>query len=898
MAQNGGRHPTEAMRSGRGPRPEATALKWTELLDTTQEATAELIDWLCSAVQSSQARKQGAQDPEQQLHEQLATSVLVSGDRGFGKTTVLLSAAAAFQDYKTFLQGAGGEDARAASLEKLLQANHQRLIWLSPLDMEPLPADANLLATLLVRVRDALSLGGAGPGTDRMSSSILMEEGAEDAWGDIEPLVREATFMWEESTGKEQDSRQRAEDQLRSAEIYATFRGRFFKALDSVSRYLAHRIFGRGVPEDVILLLPIDNVDRSTQHLHLILKLTRMVASRKLWFVLAAGRQEFQLFLERTFQKELTESGKLLLGAKGREETMSIARRQAASVMRRVLPPVHRIDIKSLTPRQVWEFRAPASVTGEEDDRPLHVFLRKLVLPSDSSQSDALNHFCDLFDVRARLRSADGLLLEEYSEVLRDQGELLRTEGPGQEPKAQAEQPVFTHAARLALSVSARTALDLWQEARRACGQAAGTTSQRAPPMQAILIAHRMLLMAIDEGELPNWASEQLLHRILRRDSQGRIFLDLTGDPVRRLKLTTLSDALEWPDPGTLKTGVGAALRSELHLRHFKDVVLELHDLDRPERSVQMPAMVCGWFMLLHDLLMITEERQVLTRRVVPLDVTPELLVTKHEVRLAHHRVGELNFRWMLPKWDTFIDSFIFTMQWKALLHRIREPLKTGRKELEAPLFRLVLAAWVDCVCSVADRQRGQWSWEHLPAVPRLLEQGAPRSKAAAQNQALMKGFSRQLDAYERQVASRVDGFFNSSVNERIRYGRLRITRQWIESFLPLLVRPEFVPAEAVKPLSKALGVPPSLAPPKNGRGSTAQPKKSRRLTVASWNRNRMLLSERRYEGVREVLEGTDAYLRLAQSLNTATSEGAQACRQWLEDSCNQWFEAVRSLEP
>ncbi|MBZ4420234.1 hypothetical protein [Myxococcus sp. RHSTA-1-4] len=924
MANDAGSASTPRSSSDRSPRPEALPLKWNELLPTTQKATRDLIQWLCSAVRSLPTRDAGASrepdasDTSRATREQLATSVLVAGDRGFGKTTVLLSAAYAFRQPDDFLPEIE-TSTQARELRSQLKEFTRHMVWLEPLDMEPLPAEANLLATLLVRVRDALELDLSGNKSQKLIPAVLPEEGADDPWGKVDTLVRDATFMWDDKPVQGQDARQRAEYQLKAAEIYADFRSRLFGAIDAVSRHLARRRYGSESSEGVILVLPIDNVDRSIQHLHLILKLTRMVASRRLWFVLASGRQEFQLFLERTFQAELAESGKAAPSPKEQDETRSIARRQAAAAMRRVLPLVHRIEIEPLSPQAVWDFYAPASIAGTASGRkPLWEYLEALRLKAPHQEESGARdqdpyRFADLFDVRERLlvEADNGLLLkhlldamerekEEKEEELGgprekrkhllsvdEQGALYVDSDGGQQPleefrkqqEAHARKepdrlPVFTYAAKLALSMSARTALDLWQEARHACQlqdacdqrDTAAGRAQRGFETLAIDIAHRMLLMAIDESDLPSWGSEQLLHRVIRRDPAGRVTLDLTGEPIQRIKLSALSDALEWRG----KLGVNSKrekhgdvmLRSELHLRYFKDIILELHDLEHPNRSVPIPPQVSGWFMLLHDLLVISNQSRVLNRKLAPLDVTPELVVTRHEALLHADSIVELNFQWLLPQWDTYFDSFIFTMQWKAFTQRIDCLLQNSKSwsdSVERCLFRLILAAWVDNVRAVAGSGRGEWNWSRLHELCDQAGKSPPLDE---------KKLLETTDGYEKAVVQGVQTLHAETQSKRVRYGRPRIARDWLELFLPLMVEPELMPGDSGNSFRNALGLEQALS-----ASQAVHP------LSAAWKHNATLLTQRRYAMVRAA----------AQAAYSPDTAGELSKPAWADGAWKTW---------
>lgn len=73
------------------------------------------------------------------------------------------------------MQAARGH-AQALSADK-------HIVWLEPLDLEPLPRTTNLLTTLLTRVRNALDAGD-GPhaaARDRLSSASIYEEAGDDA---------------------------------------------------------------------------------------------------------------------------------------------------------------------------------------------------------------------------------------------------------------------------------------------------------------------------------------------------------------------------------------------------------------------------------------------------------------------------------------------------------------------------------------------------------------------------------------------------------------------------------------------------------------------------------------------------------------------------------------------
>ncbi|HEX8433623.1 hypothetical protein [Archangium sp.] len=876
------------------PIPESQAFRWDDLLTPTQSALRELLTWLTAACDTSSRTRSD---------EHLSTSLLISGARGSGKTTVLLSAALALRDWKCFLkwendQPPTGEDKFHRDLAEMLKHLSGRIAWLEPLDLEPLPARANLLATLLVRVRAAIDGTRYSGPTRRQGSwapSSLLEESAEDTWGKLDQLVRDASFMWEDFPSAT-DARVRAEQQIKASEIYANFQSRFGEAMEQVARTLAIPKFGASDREQVILVLPIDNVDRSIDHLYNIVKLTRMVTSRRLWFVLAAGHQEFQLFMERSFQKELMGSGQPFVGP-SRDETLAIARRQAATTLRRTLPPNYRLSIGAVAPELAWTYPyqlGERKQGASKEELRLCDLLGKLQLPRSEARGHKLEWFADLFNLGPRLSAS----VQEACRALSREWD-LGAGGPS-EAKAADAPPLLTDAARQALTLPARTLQDLWHATYREW-----RSSARDDGEKAVRVATEMLRNAIDESELPAWASQQLHNRIIRQDAQGRIILDLTGKPVSRAKRTSLSDVMEWPRWESYPEAEGAppvkedpsshgVLTSELHLRRFHDVILLQNDLDTPGNRVPMPGSVAGWFMLLHDLLMLFQEPRVLNVEVTPFEMSPEIVVTLHEL-YVENSAGEssegepfvqLDFLWSLPTWDTFIDFALFTAQWRAFLHESRV-LFTSQPEPACVkrLFRFILAAWVDNVCSVAGLERGQWDLSSgVSAVLEELRQGerpqASSGSPGAEAPSKERGDRSKLEDYERTVRMAINGLLGSIQEKSRGYDRLWMARVWLEQSLPLLALPEFSPSPW---LSHLLNWP---------EGDDYQ-RPGWEALLEHWEHHVHRLKRNRQRWVRAVAMRSSNYEQLREAHGADGHGGASAPQQWLAQVTRAWFLAV-----
>ncbi|RKH52892.1 hypothetical protein D7X55_13935 [Corallococcus sp. AB049A] len=832
------------------PLAEARAFAWADLLTPTRQGLQELFSWL-------EAACEGNANGANTSTEHLSTSLLVSGARGSGKTTLLLSAVQALRDWKSFVRGPPSPE--VASLSRTLERLERRVLWLEPLDLEPVPSQANLLATLLVRVRAALDHSrhakGARGESARWASSIL-EEGAEETWGKLDHLIRDASFMWEDIPSTT-DARVRAEQQIRASEIYANFQPRFADAMEDVARTLSMPRFGASGGEQVLLVLPIDNVDRSIEHLYNIVKLTRMVASRHLWFVLAAGHQEFQRFMERSFQRELIVSGQADIGSRGQEETLAIARRQAATTLRRALPPSYRIALAPVEPHEAWRF----PVDGKEES--LGSLLRRLRLPTGKrTESRVLDTFADLLDLNGRL----------MPDVARCYREALRTDGAeSRDTDARPDEPLLQHVGRLALKLPARTLQDLWLAVRREV--LSGLHSEEEQGEAAVRVAAEMLRNAIDESDLPAWASEQLHHRIVRPDDQGRICLDLTGRPIRRSKRTSLHGVLQGPpsDPGGNGTGAHArVLGTEVHLRRFHEVVLVLEDLEERGREAPLPSNVSGWFMLLHDVLMLFEQPRVLSADVTALEMSPEMLVTVHELWAGRAR-GEpfvqAAFWWPPPSWNTFIEFAVLTAQWRAFLVRLSKGFLSASGGQDVSLrARFIQAAWVENVCSVAGLTLGRWDWGDE-------RQGVVSVLRASQLDAA-------LERYEQHVRDTVAHLVTRIQERSAGYDRLWTAWTWLRNELPLQVLPEFALASDARSL---LRQPPGAASEDGGWEAL----------VKDWRAQAPRLVAFRQQRVRDVMNLSSAAGSLRQALGAGGGRASAAYYGWLDTVVEAWFAVV-----
>lgn len=130
-------------------RPEAQPFKFDELNGNQKKAFKKIMKKLKVAVNVLDNNESSDSSLANPTVPPVYTSnwnpiVFLSGERGSGKTSLLLTLMEEYRKFKT---------QEKSNFERDL---YQRLIWLEPLDMDPLPGPTNLLAAILARIEEAI----------------------------------------------------------------------------------------------------------------------------------------------------------------------------------------------------------------------------------------------------------------------------------------------------------------------------------------------------------------------------------------------------------------------------------------------------------------------------------------------------------------------------------------------------------------------------------------------------------------------------------------------------------------------------------------------------------------------------------------------------------------------
>ncbi|HEX2956403.1 MAG TPA: hypothetical protein VHO70_06220 [Chitinispirillaceae bacterium] len=747
------------------PTNEAKAYNWESLFPGTQNALSKIFHWIDAACTANQQSKISEQEKLASHYESPSTSILLAGDRGSGKTTVLLSAAYAFKlATEDFFGKSGGNGVN--ELKDILNNNRHKVFWLDALDLEPLHPNTNLLATLLVRIRLAIEkMDDQYRDYRSVRHSIL--EGDLETGEALDRLITDATFMWEALAGSSGPGVARAEDQINAAEKSAKFQSDFKEVMEKTTSLVKNI----GLQQTEIFLLPIDNVDRSIEHIANISKLIRLATSKRLWFILAAVRPEYQLFLERSFQKELLRS-RTSNDTSSWDQTQAIARRQAATAMRRSIPENYQICIEPLSPFQAWTFSNHntdeiRNIAGK--DVELRDLLDDDIFSSkDTKEKTRFQKFASLFNITSQL---DNITRNNYLEAT----DYLRVGNNCDDLKE-----IFSGAGKMALGLSMRTLQDL----------KAAIALYQGNKEWAVEVSVRMLRNAIDESNLPFWASRELQDHIIRKDSNDKWVLDLSNNPIGPFKQQKQFSELSYPV--YTNKNVDFIIEEKLQYQEFPDVVLELQDTAHRNNRIPLQPAVAGWLMILHDILVLSENKRVFSEQSLPETIFSSAVQNSHKLIYKKKRNVELLFVWKTPEWPTFTEHFICAVQWTAILNKLKDTFRESTKKLFKEIDclcgkdkeenrriemienakeanRLLHMAWIDNICSVSVENIDDWKWRTLKTLT---------------NDVTGKEYAEEIKLKLSKLISwsRADKFDT----------RKHVAWQWLSRELPLLLGPEY----------------------------------------------------------------------------------------------------------
>ncbi len=345
-------------------RPEGRPLDWSRLFTSQQEAFAQLLAFLVAAtnhLDGAPKRDEGDSGTSGiwlDMHRESRVAFL-SGARGSGKTTVLLSLMRHHLEAREGVADLGGlPHALRTSLHDL----SRRIVWLEPIDMDPMPADTNLLAAILARI-DA-QIGETSP------TRRHRDPGSEyDSWGatgsvqdvtlDFLRLQADVALAWD---GNLASRAQHLDPDIYASEVLRAEAARLSlnKNLGRLLDRLSTEFYYTGHVRSPMFVLPVDDFDLSPSRCLDLLRLLRMISVPRLFTVILGNiRVALSLFgvqthgeITRVAQSSSITAAERIDGRNLHLMIDDIAR----NAMDKLVPGPQRIRLVDLSPNETLKF--------------------------------------------------------------------------------------------------------------------------------------------------------------------------------------------------------------------------------------------------------------------------------------------------------------------------------------------------------------------------------------------------------------------------------------------------------------------------------------------------------------------------------------------------------------
>jgi hypothetical protein len=381
----------ENNRAGR-LRPEARPVAWLWLDESQQAAFKKVASFLADAVERIDRAASMRERTVRWLSDRWNQTVFLSGGRGTGKTTVLTSLV------QTSMEVREAQNLSRELGENEAQVLRKRVVWLEPLDLEPLPSSLNILAAILARLEDATQefLGNTSVETPRKAPGLLdVGSGFQAAMTKLQRLHTRIAFAWD---GNLDQRAGQLDLDTYAVEVKRTehARLRLNHEMSETLEELAKTCFSSRTAYSPLFVLPIDDFDLNPQLAVTLLRILRMISVPRLFALVLGDIRVAEELFKIKFAAEFDKAGATSRQLPVDDLHLKIVVNQvAANALRKLLPTHQRIALTGMMLPEALKFRP----LGELDAALLIRLLTRIqiAIPVSAPQTTVSNLFQFLF---------------------------------------------------------------------------------------------------------------------------------------------------------------------------------------------------------------------------------------------------------------------------------------------------------------------------------------------------------------------------------------------------------------------------------------------------------------------------------------------------------------------
>ncbi len=295
-------------------------------------------------------------------YDRTSRLALLHGDRGIGKTTVLLS----LIDACIRTHRAGEEVKLLPDIEGRLATPRGRTLWLEPIDMATLPGPANLLVAILARIEEvarAWILPASTECGEAEEARGGLLEIHPDYLGPLQTLQRlqmSVAIAWDGNLPERQgqlDPDSFAVEAMRAERDRQSFNLNLAQCLEALARC----IFRGGGVTDPLFVVSVDDVDLNPLRCLETLRLIQMISVPRLFAIVLGHIEVIETVLNLKYSGDFAS----LLSHRARLNPLSMQANHvafivgavSANALRKLLPPAQRIGLRGMTVADTLNFQ-------------------------------------------------------------------------------------------------------------------------------------------------------------------------------------------------------------------------------------------------------------------------------------------------------------------------------------------------------------------------------------------------------------------------------------------------------------------------------------------------------------------------------------------------------------
>ncbi len=650
-------------------RPEARPFRYEGLYTSQREAFEKIIRAMASATKAIDHRGMQVAPTIMPNIEQDRTNrtVFLSGERGTGKSSVLLTVQYYLSDRQlreesNTLPKSAGDD-----LHTLIDAP---VLWLEPLDLDPLPGPTNLLAAILTRIDRAISLGqdtGCSPGV------LNPFPDAENAQVKLQQLKCDVSMAWDgnlDQRAGQLDPDAYAQEVMRAENARLMINSRLCEVLDALAKQVPWVSARQSSNGGALFVLPIDDMDLNPTRCLDLLRLIRLISVPRL-FVIALGSVEAMANVAwAEAAGTLAQIGKNGLSRTvfDQLEVHAYGHEVAVETLRKSLPPEQRVHLEHRTADEALAFCLPGN---ERNLRDLMDLCKLQPAPQRRSPEPTRSHRC--YNDRCG----------HPHDWIKDLTHLLMGRAIPRQSATRPETDFFTQpnaGFQSLLVCSTRELADLWLEVQGLAGNVAADNTRQSPEKTIQSLAVHAA-KALRDGILndPGLSGDDRL-----RVSQG---IEVRSDGTIQFDASIVTVQAQAPFYDT----IGGQFAESGSVQILPAMYLNRHErwsmrprdrsapewdpnsLRAPRRAWYLSDRTGAWFRLLYDLSVMNDRPWLVGGQRTPLHETADyVVVTWH---LAQRMM--LHVPWIIPPLGTFWAMDRFLDAWNAVIDYHRDKQKT-----------------------------------------------------------------------------------------------------------------------------------------------------------------------------------------------------------------------------